>query len=499
MLSKKLIVSLGVDLQNEQSVGKLGKKQRKRKVQIHHSHRKLQKKCQHDDCETDNDELSTESCSSHMSTSTHSYASSCTHSLLEKDGSDEEEFEKDDVCTWTEEYQTAKQNQTKSKIEDITREMADIQSREYGTCLLDKLRKKDDESRLEELQLQLKSLQSVNQRADNGVMHIDHDECHHCGMVGMVHINVHRCVAHCMACHREMSVEHFFETTGTNLMTTNPGRYTRRGHFLATLKRIQAMRPVKFPPTLLGEVKRYFQKHFHAEKPKDINYKYVKDVLKALGYNDKRKKGDFTEHIMAVYCQLTGRTPPRFTIGQHQTLVKDFDELDGVFEQACIDVGEDRNNWLSYEFTIYRLCLKNHYDNMTEWLGILKGQVTLRCQDKIMQRMFELRGWPFQSLKFEEMEKTDKYPREEQPISLRKQSRQPMITDMMTFMNHHKQILNKPSKPDTADENPEDHIMSTDESSDAHQPRKQKKRLIKKRKAKARKRRFVKSRRKHVK
>ena len=497
MLSKKLIVSLGVDLQHEKSVGRLAKQQRKRKVQIHDSHIRLQKKCQHDVCDSDNDELSVDSCSSHISTSTHSYASSCTHSLLENDGSDEEEYEKDDMSAWTEEYQAAKHNQTESQITGIEREMADIQTRKYGTCLLDKLRMKDDGSRLEELQLQLKSLQSVNKDTDNGAMHIDYDECHHCGIVGMVHINVHRCVAHCMACHREMAVEHFFETTGTNLMTTNPGRYTRRGHFQATLKRIQAMRPVKFPPTLLGEVKRYFQTHFHAEKPKDINYKYVKDVLKALGYNNKRKKGDFTEHIMAVYCQLTGRTPPRFTIGQHQTLVKDFDELDGVFEQACIDVGEDRNNWLSYEFTIYRLCLKNHYDNMTEWLGILKGQVTLRCQDKIMQRMFELCGWPFEPLRFEEMEKSDKYPREETPLKSRKQSHQLMITDMMAFMDHHKQILTKSSRPEAETDNPEDHIMSTDES-DTEPSKKKKKRMIKKRKAKRKDRRKVKRRHKHV-
>lgn len=500
MLSKKLIVSLGVDLQHEQSVGTLTKQHRKRKVKIHESHHRLQKSHSHNVFESDSDidELSMGSCSSYVSESRHSPTATSTRPFLEKDAEDKEEYHKDNTCTWTNEYQAAKHNQTESEIADIEREIANIQTRTYGTYLLDRLRMKDDHLRLEELQLHLKSLQSVSRDTDNGAIHVDHDECHHCGIVGMVHINVHRCVAHCMSCHREMSVEHFFETSGTNLMTTNPGRYTRRGHFQATLKRIQAMRPVKFPSTLLGEVKRYFYTHFNAKTPKDINYKYVKDVLKALGYNNKRKKGDFTEHIMAVYCQLTGRTPPRFTIGQHQTLVKDFDELDRVFEQACIDLEEPRTNWVSYEFTIYRLCLKNHYDNMTEWLGILKGEVTLRRQDKIMQRMFELCGWPFEHLILEEMEKSNKYPHKQQPLKSCKQFHQHMITDMMTFMDHHKQILTKSSGVCTEMDNPEYHIMSTDDSSDAEPSKQKKKRILKKKKHKGEKTRRVKRHKKHV-
>ena len=104
-----------------------------------------------------------------------------------------------------------------------------------------------------------------------------------------------------------------------------------------------------------------------------------------------------------------------------------------------------------------------------------------------MQRMFELCGWPFEPLRFEEMEKSDKYPCEEQPLKSRKQSHQLMITDMMAFMDHHKQILTKSSRPETETDNPEDHIMSTDESSDTERSKGKKKRMLKKRKLKAKK------------
>lgn len=206
----------------------------------------------------------------------------------------------------------------------------------------------------------------------------------------------------------------------------------------------------------------------------------MKPVLKALGYNNKKEKGDYTEHIMAIYCQLTGRNPPRWTIQEEQTLIRDFDDLDMVFEQACYDLGEERNNWLSYELTIYRLCIKNGYDNMKEWLGILKGPGTRRRQENIMKRMFELRGWPFKSLNLEKEDQKDSLLDKNASTGCYVKtimSGQPTILDMFSFLEQNKDAIQETPRTMSIT----DHIMSTDEEDmSRHQHKKRKLRKRKK-------------------
>ena len=463
MLSKKLIASLGVAVCQQSNYLKLEKTQRHRKLKIHDSF----------DVQSSDDSLSVDSCTSYDSDSSLSQSS---HSTTTCDLECE-----DDVQQWSRGYDMAKEDQITNQAKTLQSELNELKQRVYKKTFLDTLRKKDDERRMEELESQLKVLHTQPKGTSTHFTKVDHDECAHCGIVGMVHINVHRCIKHCMACHRETPVEHFFETTGTNLMTTNPGRYTRRGHFISTLKRIQAKRPVKLPPTLLGEVKQYYQTHFQAHSPKDVKYKLMKQVLKALGYNNKKEKGDYTEHIMAIYCQLTGRNPPRWTIQEEQTLIRDFDDLDMVFERACYELGEERNNWLSYELTIYQLCIKNGYDNMKEWLGILKGTGTRRRQENIMKRMFELRGWKFKPLKLDHTEQSTLEKNDHMGIHTKPQMNgsEPAILDMFTFLAEYKQIMNtSPTKMSI-----EDHKMSTDEDTGIVQVSKKcKKRKLKKRK-----------------
>ena len=466
MLSRKLIVSLGLEVSKKPCV--LSKQKRKRKLCIHDSFKPPS-------ITTNGDVTVNESHTSCESDSSLSQV----YSENTDDNFDE------DLEAWSKEYALANQNQTNETIQNINEQIKKLTNKTYDQDFVSQLEKQDDERLIEELESQKKGLHAsmqLSNRTETSVHHVDHEECSYCGMIGTIQINVHRCVKHCMSCHRETPVEHFFETTGTNLMVTNPGRYTRRGHFMSTLKRIQGKRPVNLPPTLLGEVKTHFATYYNAHCPKDIEtkYKLMKPVLKALGYNDKKKKGDYTDHIMIIFCQLIGRDPPRFAIVEEQKLIRDFDDLDTVFEQACVELDEKRNNWLSYELTIYSLCLKNGYDNMKEWLGILKGYVTLRKQQSIMKRMFELLNWTYIPLDLEETNSEStcsfdpKKPNQKLPIP------QPTILDMFTFLQNANTVKKITS---TKNASFEEHMMSTDdESPTKHTSSKKKRKLPKGRK-----------------
>ena len=457
MLSKKLIASLGLDLKDVCSVPKaLRRKTRKKNICIHDIYvpRKTQPLGESED----------ESLASYSSYEDSSHDSSYSGHAGDTD-------EEGDPTAWVRQYEEATKSQYDSQIDALEKGLEVLKGKTYGESFVDKLDQKDDVKKIEELEVAICKLKASFNTKTKKLVDVDHEECSHCGMVGMMQINVHRCIKHCMACHHESVVEHFYETTGSNLMTTNPGRYTRRGHFISTLKKIQAKRPVKLPPMLLGEVKKYLDIRLGVTEPKDVNYNDMKDILKDLGYNDKSNKGDFMEHIMAIYCQLTGRNPPRFTISENQTLITDFDKLDVTFEQACYELGVDRTNWLSYEFTIYKLCEKNKYNAMKGWFGILKGPLTLKSQDQIMGKMFELNHWEFKKTK----PPSEEARREEEEgktaiadivdggdTSVKKRARkchQPNIIDMMSFMEHHKSFIPKPIHVLRIDE----HLMSTDE------------------------------------
>lgn len=441
MLSKKLIASLGLELSDAPSIPKvLRRKTRKRSLLIHDIYASCPK-----NEESEDDASSIASYSSYSS-----YDDSSQEDAFETD-------EDNDTSTaWVEDYEAATRSQYDVQLQALEDELKKLQAKTYTSSLLDQLNERDDAKKIEELTRQLHNLKKTQTVETKKLEDVDHEECSHCGMVGMVQINVHRCIKHCMACHRQSTVEHFYETTGTNLMTTNPGRYTRRGHFISTLKKIQAKRPVKLPPMLLGEVKKYFQVHHNVTEPEDVEYSLMKEVLKALGYKNKSQKGDYIDHIMSIFCQLTGRKPPRFTILENQVLIKDFDKLDVVFEQACYELGVERTNWLSYEFTIYKLCERNNYDNMKEWFGILKGTTTLKSQDQIMGKMFEINGWEFEETKPPKEEAPQKV---HDPEKKRKIMNQPTIMDMASFIEHHRKFIPKPIEVLRIDE----HIMSTDE------------------------------------
>lgn len=304
-----------------------------------------------------------------------------------------------DPSVWLEEYETAVDTQTDTQMHDMQKTLAKLQNKTYADSFLGQMEKVDDLKQIEVLKVRIQKMKQSSEVRTTQINDVNHEKCVHCGSVGAVHINVHRCTKHCMVCHRESVADHFHETTGTVLTTTNPGRYTRRGRFILTLNKVQAKQPVKLPPTLLGEVKKYFSDTFGVSQPADIMFDKLKPALKALGYNNKSKKGDYTDHLVSIFCQLTGTDPPRLSIAKTQVLIDDFDTLDPHFEPACEEVGVKRKNWLSYPTTIYQLCSRHKYHEMKKWLKVVGGHVALRDQQKVMKRMFERSGWAYEEIK----------------------------------------------------------------------------------------------------
>lgn len=425
----------------------LPRRKRKRAVNIHESYLpKNQLACASLDCK-DDDENDEDEVASYTS---YSSMNSSVSSLDDDD---------DEVEAWRQDYVSAKSKDQESMLADLKVQMAALAKETFPKTFVGDLRRKEHAQRIEALGSQIKQLEQLTMVDVAPLANVDLEECEHCGVVGMCQINVHKCIRHCMNCHRETPVEHFYETTGTNLVTTNPGRYTRREQFIKTLKKIQGQLKVTLPPTLLGEVKRCFEVHFGATCPKDIDYHNMKNVLGMLGYHDKKERGDYTDHIMTIYCQLTNRDPPRFSIKENQTLISDFDAMRLVFEQACYDLGIRRTNWLSYEFTIFKLCEKNKYTAMKKWFGILKGNTTRKNQDKVIERMFQLlggeaAGWPFVKTESPNEHKERKPRKAPAPTAPT-----PRVLDMFSFVEHHKPMMKAPIQVLRIDE----HIMSTDE------------------------------------
>lgn len=421
MISNKLLKSLGCDLKDvasEPSFQQFACYQRHHVLQ-NYNHQKRSKHEEDEEEEEEGDGYSTTT--SNASSSTNTPQTPQIH-VIEA------------------EYSKGFQNQTKEYTEGLVQELEKLKLQQNPTP--------QQKFRIHQLSHQIRESQQIQFRPCEAPTILDNEECPHCGMVGTLKVDVHRCFQRCQVCNRESRVEYVNETIGSTLMITSPNRYSRREHFRDILKNIQAQRPIELPPKLIGHVLQYLIENHGVKTPQDIKYKWMKKALSKTGYAKKKKdggNGNFRDHIMTIYCRLTHMKPPRFKIHQTKRLIYLFDRLLDVFDQAIYDLGYPRSNWLCYEFTIFKLCQKEGYTNMQGWFGILTGPKTLEIQDQIMEQMFKLLNWTgFQKTRHEETPKPAITPKITQLKSTK-----PEICDiigMESFISQHESYLDLPSK-----------------------------------------------------
>lgn len=112
-----------------------------------------------------------------------------------------------------------------------------------------------------------------------------------------------------------------------------------------------------------------------------ITHKRIKGYLKKLRYNKQY------EHIPSIIDKLCGIPPPVITKELEKTLIDMFCLIQGPFEESC---PKDRKNFLSYSYTLHKMCQLLGEDHLLPCFPLLKSREKLYYQDKIWKDIVQI-------------------------------------------------------------------------------------------------------------
>jgi hypothetical protein len=122
--------------------------------------------------------------------------------------------------------------------------------------------------------------------------------------------------------------------------------YKRLNHFCEWLNSLQAKENTEIPQGVIDAVKAEFKKTRTTTRA-DIKPAKVREFLKKLKLNK------YYEHTNAICNTLNGVPAPKLTPALEEKLKAMFAEIQEPFERNC---PPNRKNFLSYGYTLYKLC-----------------------------------------------------------------------------------------------------------------------------------------------
>ena len=161
--------------------------------------------------------------------------------------------------------------------------------------------------------------------------------------------------------------------------------YKRENHFNEWISQFQAKESTSVPDDVLNQLRAEFRK----QKIKDlseITHEKVKALLKKL---DKSK---YYEHVPYIATILSGITPPTMPQALEDKLRLMFHKIQAPFEKVK---PPNRKNFLSYSFTLYKLCELLGEDEYLPCFPLLKSREKLYIQDQIWKKICDELQWQF--------------------------------------------------------------------------------------------------------
>ncbi len=159
--------------------------------------------------------------------------------------------------------------------------------------------------------------------------------------------------------------------------------YQRINHFREILAQFQAKETTQIPTEVIDNIKNQIKKE-RIDLPQ-LTEKKMKEILKQLGYSK------YYEHIAFIKCKL-GIKPPVMSPELEETLYILFMELQGPYAKHCPDY---RTNFLSYRYTVYKLCELLGETQFLPFLTLLKNDMKIIEQDQVWKLICDELEWEF--------------------------------------------------------------------------------------------------------
>lgn len=161
--------------------------------------------------------------------------------------------------------------------------------------------------------------------------------------------------------------------------------YKRENHFNEWISQFQAKESTTVPDDVVSKLRSEFKK----QKIKDlseITHEKVKGLLKKLGY------AKYYEHVAYISTILNGITPPAMPQALEDKLRLMFHKIQEPFERHK---PENRKNFLSYSYVLYKFCELLGEDDYLPCFPLLKSKEKLYVQDEIWFKICKELCWEF--------------------------------------------------------------------------------------------------------
>lgn len=160
--------------------------------------------------------------------------------------------------------------------------------------------------------------------------------------------------------------------------------YRRIAHFTEWLSNFQARENTKISETVLEQIM-FKLKEQKITDVDEITPQLIRKILKQLKLNK------YYDNTVLISCLLSGRTPPRLTPQQEDTLKRMFLMIQDSFEKHC---PAERKNFLSYSYIIRKFCELLGLPYL-EYFSLLKCKEKLAKMDAIFEKICKDLDWEF--------------------------------------------------------------------------------------------------------
>ena len=217
---------------------------------------------------------------------------------------------------------------------------------------------------------------------------ITYDECPSCSYSNIIHISDTSELV-CDVCGLVLATLISEELTYREEQETSEKiinySYKRENHFNEWLSQFQAQEMTTIPPEVMDQLRGELKK-IKIKKLDEITHAKIRGLLKKLRLNK------YYEHVPYITNILNGIKAPSMPPALEEKLRIMFKDIQKPFDDNC---PEDRKNFLSYSYVLYKFCELLEEDQYLQYFPLLKSKSKLYAQDQIWKKICDTLRWEY--------------------------------------------------------------------------------------------------------
>lgn len=163
--------------------------------------------------------------------------------------------------------------------------------------------------------------------------------------------------------------------------------YKRSNHFSEWLNQLQAKETTHIPDDVYDKIRIELKKErINEDNLHEITHKKIRMYLK------KHRLNKYYEHIPHIITSLKGESPQVIDPETELLLRHMFEMIQEPFRKHC---PKNRKNFLSYSYTLYKMCEILGQDQLLKSFPLLKSREKLATQDVIWKGICKELEWQY--------------------------------------------------------------------------------------------------------